>query len=183
MTKLSDGEAPVLDLRRMSITLSSPLLSGLLWPGVEVPVRVPSMGQIEIFNFFYYTWNHLTVCKQTSSVSFKNVSEKLFVYKSYIFNVCALFRSLLPRGRLRNGTYALLMTLIRFFGKEKDLVENFYSVKIIPLCSDNGKSSICLSAHFLVSINYLSNFFLLYTYIYMFKHDLAFNNPQRLLCN
>ena len=45
-------------------TPSLPLLSGPLWPGMVVPVRVPSMGQIEKFN---YIWNHLIVCKQISS--------------------------------------------------------------------------------------------------------------------
>ena len=30
------------------------LLPHLLWPGVVVPVRVPSMGEIEIFNHFLY---------------------------------------------------------------------------------------------------------------------------------
>ena len=31
------------------------------------------------------TWNHLTVCKQKSSDSFKNnVTYKLFMYKSFI---------------------------------------------------------------------------------------------------
>ena len=61
--KLSDGEAPVLELWRMWNTPSFPLLPGLLIPGVVVPVRVPSMGQIEIFNHLLYL-KHLTVCKK-----------------------------------------------------------------------------------------------------------------------
>ena len=32
-------------------------------------------------------WNHLTVSKQMSSCSFKNATDKLLVYKSYIFNI------------------------------------------------------------------------------------------------
>ena len=31
-------------------------------------------------------WNDSTVCKQMSSGSFKNVTNELFVYKSFIFN-------------------------------------------------------------------------------------------------
>ena len=34
------------------------------------------------------TWIHLTVCKEMSSGSFKNITYTLFVYKSYIFNIC-----------------------------------------------------------------------------------------------
>ena len=34
-----------------------PLLPSPLWPGLVIPVRVPSIGQIELFN-------HFTVCKQ-----------------------------------------------------------------------------------------------------------------------
>ena len=30
------------------------------------------------------TWNYLTVYKQMSSASFKNVTYKLFTYKSYV---------------------------------------------------------------------------------------------------
>ena len=45
--KLSDGEAPVLEIWGMSSIPSLPLLSGPLWPGVVAPDRVLSMGQIE----------------------------------------------------------------------------------------------------------------------------------------
>ena len=49
--KQSDGEALVmLELRRMPSTLSLPLLLGPLWPGMVVPDRVLSMGQIECFD-------------------------------------------------------------------------------------------------------------------------------------
>ena len=34
----------------MLSTSSLPLLTGLLWPRVVIPVRVPSVGQIELFN-------------------------------------------------------------------------------------------------------------------------------------
>ena len=47
-TKPSDGEAPVLELWRMWSNPLLPLLSGPLWPGVVVPVRAPSMGQIDV---------------------------------------------------------------------------------------------------------------------------------------
>ena len=53
--KLSDGEAPVLlELWRMWSTPSASSPPGPLWPGVTVPVRVPSMGQIELFNHLLY---------------------------------------------------------------------------------------------------------------------------------
>ena len=52
-TKLSDGEAPVLELWVMWSTLSLPLLTVSLWPGTVLPVRVPLDNN---------TWNHLTVC-------------------------------------------------------------------------------------------------------------------------
>ena len=38
------------------------------------------------------TWKHLTVCKQMSSCSFKNnVTDKLFAYKSYIFEILYIY--------------------------------------------------------------------------------------------
>ena len=41
--------------------------------------------QIELLVLDNNTWNHLTVCKQISSSSFKNnVTDKRFVYKSYM---------------------------------------------------------------------------------------------------
>ena len=45
--KPSDGEASVLELWS---TPSLSLLSGLLWSGEVVPARVPSMGQMKLFN-------------------------------------------------------------------------------------------------------------------------------------
>ena len=50
-TKPSDGEAPVLEPWGMWNTYSLPLFLGPLWPGVVVPVRVPSMGQIELVSW------------------------------------------------------------------------------------------------------------------------------------
>ena len=41
--------------------LSLPLLLGPLYPRVVVPVKVPSMGQVELFN-------HLTVSKQMTDI-------------------------------------------------------------------------------------------------------------------
>ena len=49
-TKLSDEEALVIqELWAMWSTPSLQSLRGLLWPGVEAPDRVLSMGQIELF--------------------------------------------------------------------------------------------------------------------------------------
>ena len=49
-----DGEGLVLELRGMWSTPSEPLLPGLLWPGVVVPVRVLSVDQIELFDNLLY---------------------------------------------------------------------------------------------------------------------------------
>ena len=92
---------------------SLPLLSSSLWLRVVVSVRVPFMGQIELFSLYLglllilngiisvkyqflkpfncvqtinsKTWKHITVCKQMSSSLFKNVTNNLFTYKSYIY--------------------------------------------------------------------------------------------------
>ena len=45
------------ELWEMRSTFSLPLLPSPLWPGVVVPDKVLSMGQIELFDI-------LTVCKQ-----------------------------------------------------------------------------------------------------------------------
>ena len=49
-TKPSDGEALVLEFGGIWSTLSLPLL----WPGVIVPFWVPSMDQIELFNYLQH---------------------------------------------------------------------------------------------------------------------------------
>ena len=49
-TKKSDDEAPVLEVWRVWSTSSLPSLPGPLWPGVVVPDRVLSIGQIELFD-------------------------------------------------------------------------------------------------------------------------------------
>ena len=51
-TKLSDGEVPVLKFWGMWNIPLLPLFPGSLWHGMIIPVRVPSMGQIEIFDHF-----------------------------------------------------------------------------------------------------------------------------------
>ena len=61
-SKHSDGEAPVLKL--LVITPRSTLL------GVVVPVRVPSMGQIELFNHLVYLKPFNYVLKKMNSASF-----------------------------------------------------------------------------------------------------------------
>ena len=49
--KLSDGEAPLLELWVMWSISSWPLLPGWLRPGVVAPERLLSLGQIEPFDF------------------------------------------------------------------------------------------------------------------------------------
>ena len=50
----SDGEASVVELWGMWSTPLMPLFPVPLWPRVVVPVRVLSMGQIELFNHLLY---------------------------------------------------------------------------------------------------------------------------------
>ena len=66
-TKLTEDEAPILEISEIKNTPSLPLLSSPLWLGAVVSIRVPSMSKIEIFNHLLY---HLTMCKQMRSVSF-----------------------------------------------------------------------------------------------------------------
>ena len=47
--------------RGMWSTPSLPLLPGSLWPDIVVPLRLLSMGQIELFD-------HLTMCKQMKQI-------------------------------------------------------------------------------------------------------------------
>ena len=56
-TKLSDGEAPDLELWGMQSTLSLPLLPSLLSLKVILPVKVASTYQIELFNHLQYLTN------------------------------------------------------------------------------------------------------------------------------
>ena len=51
----------------MRISFSLPLIEGQLGPEVAVPVRVPSMGQLEIFNHSLCL-NLLTSRKQVTDV-------------------------------------------------------------------------------------------------------------------
>ena len=46
----SDGKAPVLELWGMLSTPYFLLNQGPLWSGLAAPVKVPSMGQIELFH-------------------------------------------------------------------------------------------------------------------------------------
>ena len=80
----SDGEAPVLELWGMWSIPSLPLLSDSLWPRMILPVRVLSMGQIELFNHLLYLkpFN----CGQThgpSIVWIYDVTNLLFIYESH----------------------------------------------------------------------------------------------------
>ena len=47
---VSNGVASLMELWGMSSTPSLPFLQNSLWPGMVMPVRVPSMDQIELFN-------------------------------------------------------------------------------------------------------------------------------------
>ena len=49
-SKLSDSKVPVLEPLVMLSTPSMPLLFGQLWPTFVVPIRVSSMGQIQLLN-------------------------------------------------------------------------------------------------------------------------------------
>ena len=45
-------------------------------------VLIGDLYLIELLVLDSNVWNHLTVCKQMNSGSFKNVTDKLLVYKS-----------------------------------------------------------------------------------------------------
>ena len=70
--KLSDGEAALLELWVIRSTPTLGMLPSPLWPGVEAPDRLLSMGQIELiickqmtdvklWLLYSNTWNDLTV--------------------------------------------------------------------------------------------------------------------------
>ena len=72
-TKLSDGEAPALEICGMQSTSSLSVLPGSLWPGMVALDRVLLMGHIEqtvwkqmtdvkMWLLYSNTENHLTVC-------------------------------------------------------------------------------------------------------------------------
>ena len=64
-----------------------PLLPGPHLPEVVAPIKVPSMGQMKLFNRLLYL-NHSTEGEKMKFGSFNNnVTYKLFVYKSSIFNI------------------------------------------------------------------------------------------------
>ena len=103
-TKPSDGEAAVLELWEMWRTPSLALLPGPLWTWVLVPVTVPDMSQIELFNHQQYlklfkcvqikllildryTWNHSIVCQQIRLGSCKNYNPQTISLQN-IFNKC-----------------------------------------------------------------------------------------------
>ena len=95
-TKQSDDGTPVMqELRGMSSTPSLPLLPGPLWPGLEAPDRVLSMGQIEK-NYVYKqmtdlklwlldsnTWNQF--CVQKRAQAHLRILSTKSVHKSYIY--------------------------------------------------------------------------------------------------
>ena len=75
-----------MELWWMWSTPSLPLLPGPLWSRVVVPIKIISMGQIKLF-IIYYTWNPLIVCKRMCWGSYKSITYRPFVYKSYISNI------------------------------------------------------------------------------------------------
>ena len=68
----------MLKLWEMQSTDSLPLLPGPLWPRVEAPDRVLSMGQIELNCVLMLNWivRNRTVCKQ-----------KLYLYYTELFEI------------------------------------------------------------------------------------------------
>ena len=52
---LNDGEDPGFKICGVQSAPSLLLTPGLLYPGVEIPVRVPSMGQINLFKNCLYS--------------------------------------------------------------------------------------------------------------------------------
>ena len=96
--KLSDSKVPTLELWGMWSTLLW-LLPGLLWPRVIVPIRIPPLESFNCVQMNELCWikllvlnsstlNHITVYKQMSSGTFKNVAYKLVVLKSYLLYIC-----------------------------------------------------------------------------------------------
>ena len=77
-TEPSDGEVPVLELWGMWSTPSLSLFPGPLRTRVVVPIRVPSVGHIELLNNFLMlltvskqmTWDHLTVYKWMNCIEY-----------------------------------------------------------------------------------------------------------------
>ena len=62
----SDGEAPFLKIWRVWSSYSLPLLPGTLWIVVVVSLKVPWMGEIDLFKLFVLdrnTWYPITVSK------------------------------------------------------------------------------------------------------------------------
>ena len=79
-TKLSDGEVPVLELWGMWNIPS-------LKPGVVIPVRVPSMGQIELFNHLQYLKPFNCSNKWELSCLKINLPTK-YLFTNHILNIC-----------------------------------------------------------------------------------------------
>ena len=100
--KQSDGEAQVmLELQGMWSTSSLPLLPGPLWPQSCCTWLSPIYGLNRIFwhlnwvqtndwcligflVMHYNTWNHLTVCKRMSLISFKCYRQNVFTSHIYL---------------------------------------------------------------------------------------------------
>ena len=56
--------SPIARIWAMWSTALQPLLPGPLWPGLVVPIRFPSKGQIEVLNdLLRIIWNYTAMCK------------------------------------------------------------------------------------------------------------------------
>ena len=109
--KQSDGEVLVVELWGMWSISSLSFPPASLGPKVVVPIRVPSVHQIKLFNHLpslkkfqcankiisiSNTWNHLTVRKQISSGSFT----KWYSLKNHMYKQDLAFDSLLNHWQL-----------------------------------------------------------------------------------
>ena len=106
MTPNHDGEAPVLELNVIWSTPSLLLLPGLLWPGLVVPVSVPSIAQIELFNPLLnlkpFMLNRDTSVKLRYLKPINCVPIKLLVFDSNSWNHLTLCK-LMNSGSFKNN--------------------------------------------------------------------------------
>ena len=112
--KSSDVEAPVLEFWGMWSSPSLPFLPDPLWPRVVVPVRVPSISQIELLNS--HTWNLQTECKQMSCGLFKN----------YLTNYSLTKNTTIPnwfRKIIKLNIYSKYLLIFRDYLKILDILD------------------------------------------------------------
>ena len=66
--KLPDGEALVLEILVVRSTPPLLLLPGPAWPGVVVPIRVPSLGSIYLLKIINIGWEYMILYNSKLSV-------------------------------------------------------------------------------------------------------------------